>query len=141
MTEDIVPDSVLGRLLEELSWAGKTIKDYRRHGRGFENVLTAEVLAALDFLPRAAFLREVLRAAYGADAARAAVAAEIEAAEVTLLPQEFVIPAHGAERSGGIVVQPDGIISSDSCFTLVEAKRIRTTSFQPEQLSREYIEQ
>ena len=44
--------SVLGRLLEELSWAGNTIRNYREGGRGYENVLTAEALQGLDFLPR-----------------------------------------------------------------------------------------
>lgn len=48
--------TVLGRLLEELSWDGNTIKAYRYGGRGFENVLTAEVFQALYFLPRQAFL-------------------------------------------------------------------------------------
>ncbi|MBD2648195.1 hypothetical protein H6G92_18560, partial [Nostoc foliaceum FACHB-393] len=43
---------VIGRLLQELSWVGSTIKEYRDGGRGFENVLTAEVFLALDFLPR-----------------------------------------------------------------------------------------
>ncbi|MBE9020222.1 hypothetical protein IQ272_29640 [Chroococcidiopsidales cyanobacterium LEGE 13417] len=42
--------SVLGRLLEELSWVGSTIGSYRTGGRGLENVLTAEVFQALDFL-------------------------------------------------------------------------------------------
>jgi hypothetical protein len=51
---------VLGRLLEELSWVGNTIKDYREGGRGFENVLTAEVLQSLDFLPRQSFLGSIV---------------------------------------------------------------------------------
>ena len=52
--------SVIGRLLEELSWVGHTIKSYREGGRGFENVLTAEVFQALDFLPRSNFLGKII---------------------------------------------------------------------------------
>jgi hypothetical protein len=40
--------SVLGRLLEEISWEGASVRRYRDGGRGHENVLTAEVLTALD---------------------------------------------------------------------------------------------
>ncbi len=49
--------TVLGRLLEELSWEGHgRIKTaYRTGGRGQENVLAAEVLMPLDFLPRSQF--------------------------------------------------------------------------------------
>ena len=50
-----VRDSVLGRLLMELSWVGCNIRDVRNGGLGLENVLTAEALTALDFLPRTDF--------------------------------------------------------------------------------------
>jgi len=63
--------SVLGRLLEELSWVGITIRDYRNGGRGFENVLTAEVFQALEFLPRQSFFGTVIEASHGAAKARA----------------------------------------------------------------------
>lgn len=43
--------SVIGRLLDELSCVGKSIRDYRHGGVGYENVLVAETLLALDFLP------------------------------------------------------------------------------------------
>lgn len=50
MTEPAgVPASVVGRLLAEISWERATA--YREGGRGRENVLVAEVLMALDFLP------------------------------------------------------------------------------------------
>jgi hypothetical protein len=51
-----VRDSVLGRLLQECSWTGAKIRDFHNGGLGFENVLTAEALTALDFLPRTDFL-------------------------------------------------------------------------------------
>ena len=52
--------SVVGRLLTEISWEGKKVRQYREGGQGFENVLTAEVLQALNFLPRKAFMGCVL---------------------------------------------------------------------------------
>ena len=44
-------------------------------------------------------------------------------------------------RSGNdqLVVQPDALITSPSSFVLVEAKRVRASSFQPEQLAKEYV--
>lgn len=137
--EDKARSSVLGRLLEELSWSGKSIRQYRDGGRGFENVLTAEVLTALDFLPRSAFLGAVLRAAHGAVGARAQVAAEIEHAELTLLPDELRLAPSGTSQQSRLVVQPDGLLVSPSCLVLLEAKRIRSSSFQVEQLAREYV--
>lgn len=131
--------SVLGRLLEELSWVGATIRDYRDGGRGYENVLTAEALEGLDFLPRKAFLGAVLAAAHGADRARAQLVSELEEARFTLLPgSQYLIPS-GDRHQTKLPVQPDGIIESPNTFTILEAKRIRSSSFQPEQLTREYV--
>ncbi len=59
--------SIIGRLLEEISWEGNAAP-YRRGGRGRENVLTAEVMASLDLLPRTHFLAEVLLAGHSAHA-------------------------------------------------------------------------
>lgn len=36
-------------------------------------------------------------------------------------------------------MQPDGLIQSPSCYGLLEAKRIKQSSFQPEQLAREFV--
>lgn len=69
--------SIVGKLLEEISW--EKARDYRAGGQGRENVLTAEVLVGLDFLPRTHFLGEVIRAAHGAEKARNQLAAEAEA--------------------------------------------------------------
>ncbi len=83
--------SVIGRLLEEISWTGSQVKAFRGGGRGFENVLTAEVFQALDFLPRTSFLGNVIESAHGAVAARAALRQEAETAEFHLLPGEMCI--------------------------------------------------
>ena len=109
------------------------MRDYRDGGRGRENVLTAEVFSPLAYLPRSAFLGEVLRTAHGATEARERAAAEIEQSEVTLLPDESRLP--GTD----IVVQPDAKLVMPGCHVLVEAKRIRSASFQAEQLAREYV--
>ena len=73
--------SIIGRLLEELSWTGRLITKYRGGGRGFENVLSAEVLQALDFLPRTAFLGSVVGALHdGTAAVRQTLRDEVEQA-------------------------------------------------------------
>lgn len=51
---------VIGQLLQHISWVGNTVKAYRNGGQGFEDVLTAEVFLALDFLPRQSFLGAVI---------------------------------------------------------------------------------
>lgn len=38
-----------------------------------------------------------------------------------------------------LVVQPDALVTSKSSFVLVETKRVRASSFQPEQLARDYV--
>jgi len=133
-----VRDSVLGRLLQELSWVGANIRDFHDGGLGFENVLTAEALTALDFLPRTDFLGAVLQAAHGAVAARSKAVAEIEQAEVTLFPDQLVLRPN-APTNQTLVVQPDGSVISPGSYVMLEAKRIRTSTFQPEQLAREYV--
>lgn len=133
-----VRDSVLGRLLQELSWVGANIRDFHDGGLGFENVLTAEALTALDFLPRTDFLGAVLQAAHGAVAARSKAVAEIEQAEVTLFPDQLVLRPN-APTNQTLVVQPDGSVISPGSYVMLEAKRIRTSAFQPEQLAREYV--
>lgn len=86
-----LPRTPLSRLLEEISWEGRSVVKYRDGGRGKENVLTAEVLTALDYLPRSAYLGAVLRHAHGAPAAVARAAGEAEEAEIVFLPEEFAL--------------------------------------------------
>lgn len=80
--------SIIGRLLDEISWEGNA-KKYRGGGRGKENVLTAEVFYPLNILPRARFLGQVIAGARGAASARQRVIAEIEHAEVSVLPGDI----------------------------------------------------
>lgn len=127
--------SIVGKLLEEISW--EKAKDYRAGGQGRENVLTAEVLVGLDFLPREEFLGRILQSAHGANEARSKLAAEAEELQMHFLPGDLRL---GSDRhKGQLYVQPDAVFETPSTYTLVEAKRIRYGSFQPEQLAREYV--
>lgn len=129
---EVENSSIVGRLLDEISWEGNARK-YRGGGRGSENVLTAEVFYSLDFLPRAAFLGQILASAHGADAARKRVIADIEEVMVSFLPGDVSL------ANSTIRVQPDVLLTSASTYTLVEAKRIRSSNFQTDQLAREFI--
>jgi hypothetical protein len=131
--------SVLGRLLDEISWEGANVRGYRDGGRGRENVLTAEVLTALDFLPRRAFLGAVLDNAHGADHARHTLSRQIEDAQVVFLPDEIVLNPNGRSRGDRLIVQPDAAITTPTAHALIEAKKIGRSSFQPQQLAREYL--
>lgn len=57
---------------------------------------------------------------------------EVEDATVTVLPDELVL-------ASGIRVQPDATVVAPGSYILVEAKRMRSSSFQSEQLAREYL--
>jgi hypothetical protein len=134
MTNEVATNpSIIGRLLEEISWEGSRVRNYRGGGRGMENVLTAEVMLPLSLLPRTHFLAEVLRAAHGAENALNGIAAKIEDCELFVLPPELSL------HPTGTVVQPDALLETPSGYVLVEAKRVRGGSFQPEQLAREYL--
>ncbi|MDX6279444.1 MAG: hypothetical protein QOH03_515 [Kribbellaceae bacterium] len=131
--EALANTSMLGRLLEEISWEGRLVRGYRNGGRGRENVLTAEVLGPLSYLPRSTFLAAVFRAAHGADETRELIASEAEQAQIILLPDESTL------SPGGTVVQPDGLLTTPSTHVLIESKGMGKSAFQPEQLSREYV--
>jgi hypothetical protein len=134
-----LPRTPLSRLLEEISWEGRSVVKYRDGGRGKENVLTAEVLTALDYLPRDAYLAAVLRGAHGAADAAGRAADEADDAEVVFLPEEFTLNPAAQGRGDRLIVQPDATITSPSTLVLLEAKGIRSGSFGPEQLAREYL--
>ena len=120
-----VPDSALGRLLQELSWAGSTIRSVRDGGRAHENVLTTEVLSGLDFLPRDAFLGAVLQQAHGADEARARLIAAGRTGSGDC------VAGGASSRCGSTAISvasscsPTLSMTTPGCYVLVEAKRIR----------------
>lgn len=127
--------SIVGKLLEEISW--ENAKNYRAGGQGRENVLTAEVLVGLDFLPRQEFLGRIIQSAHGADEARSKLAAEAEELQIHSLPGDLRLGPD--KHKGRLYAQPDAIFETPSTYTLVEAKRRRYGSFQPEQLARENV--
>ena len=131
--------SALGRLLRELSWEGRSVRRYRLGGLGHENVLTAEVLQCLDFLPRSWFLGPVVKEAHGATRVLQHLVAEIEDATVSLLPGSFPLIRSEPRHQTQMPVQPDAVIDSPTVHGIVETKRIRNGCFQREQLAREYV--
>ncbi len=131
--------TITGRLLYELSWEGNAKTGYREGGRGRENVLTSEALQILDFLPRRDFLGEVVQAMHGASSARERLISEMESAELEVLPPEISLASSATTRKAKAIVQPDGHLSSESVYCLIEAKRIRSSSFQTHQLAREVV--
>lgn len=129
--------TVLTRLLQEVSWMGSQVKLLRQGGRGQENVLTAEVLQGLDFLPRSHFLGTVLhKACETGSEAKLQLINEVEEAELVLFPGPMYLKGILTQQ---VQVQPDGILCSPSVYALVEAKRIGVSSFLPEQLARELL--
>ncbi|BCW36059.1 hypothetical protein StoSoilA2_21150 [Arthrobacter sp. StoSoilA2] len=128
------PASVIGRLVDELSWEGRKIRRLRNGGRGDENVLTAEALLLLSYLPREAFLGGVLGAAHGADHVRSRIAAGSEEATLQMFPTEIKIPGTT------IGVQADAAIWQEHSSVLIEAKGPRSgAQFQKAQLAREFL--
>jgi hypothetical protein len=104
-----VSPSVFGRLLEEISWEGNA-RHYRTGGQGYENVLTAEVLQALDFLPRAGFFARILESVAGAGAASAVrtLTNEAEGTRFSLLPGGVFLETTPSVKSP-VEVQPDAV--------------------------------
>ncbi len=130
--------TVLGRLLEEISWEGNA-RHYRKGGRGFENVLTAEVFQALNFLPRAEFLGRVVKSLQGgAQGTRELLHDQIEDLEFSFLPGDIYL-AKQTPKGVPLCVQPDGILQANRVYCLIEAKRLKKACFQPEQLAREFV--
>jgi hypothetical protein len=127
---------MLGRLLAEISWEGNASK-YRQGGRGFENVLMAEVWQALDFLPRGQFFGEVLRRMHGSgiEIPRSRLLNEAEEARFDLLPGAQLLSGEPSKFE----TQPDAIISSPGVYCFVEGKRLRAASFQVQQLAKELV--
>jgi len=131
--------SILQQLLHEISYEGALVERYRGGGLGQENVLTAEVLQGLDFLPREHFFGAVVRAFHGNfPAARARLLDQIEQATFRFLPGP--IPFRPSAPAGhSYTVNPDGLIQTPDVFVFVEAKRIRHGPFKTEQLAREFV--
>lgn len=131
--------TIIGRLLSEVSWAGRTIKDYREGGAGYENVLTAEVFQLLDFLPRTEFLMEVLKSVHMQNEYKYSISStEVEAMNLDILPGNYYLKKEYTSHQTGMPVQPDGLLESNKKYIMLEAKRIKRSSFQKRQLAKEF---
>jgi hypothetical protein len=133
--------SPLGRLLVHISWEYSVNKGYREGGRGVENVLTAEIVQALDALPREYFLAELVKRCHGgADETRARLVGQAEEAELVFLPGSTYLRPSLQSHSASIGVSPDVFIDSSAVYAFVEVKRAREpVAFQAEQLARQYV--
>jgi len=133
------PPSAVGRLLREISWEGNA-RRYRRGGQGQENVLTVEVFQALDFLPRTEFLGRIISSAQGGSRATLKLLAEqVEELTFSLLPGDIALASDPPKGKGRFTLQPDGILQSPFVYCMLEAKRIKRSAFQPEQLAKEFL--
>lgn len=131
--------SVIGSLLGDISWAGKTVNKYRNGGKGLENVLSAEVLQLLDFLPRKEFLGELIKRLHSDNSVVIEkLYSEINEATFNLFPGNHYLKSKPTSHQKGISVQPDGILETPSVYGLLELKRIKKSSFQPLQLAKEF---
>lgn len=131
--------TIIGRILSEVSWAGSKVKTYRKGGAGFENVLSAEVFQILDFLPRKQFLHKILENIKMISGYNFSIS-EDEAEEMNLdiLPGNFYLKKNFKAHRDGMSVQPDGFIESNKTLIMLEAKRIKSSSFQQKQLAKEF---
>jgi hypothetical protein len=137
--EDGLRRSMVGRLLSEISWEGNA-RRYRTGGLTFENVLTMQVLQALDLLPRTAFLGSILSSTTrGAKEAVELLARESEDAALTFLPHRLGLGPNLDTGYPEHSVQPDGVIVTPSVYCVVEAKRVLSGSFQEPQLAKELV--
>lgn len=123
-----VPGAI-GRLIREFSWD-------KIDGRGQEDVLTTEIFLALGFLPSDPFLTAIWSSIHdiSEDAMPELISGAATAKFVTL-PGDFIYDSAKA----GAKVQPDVIIECDKIVISVEAKRLRSSLFDPTQLARQAI--
>lgn len=131
--------SIIGSLLCDISWSGKTVNKYRKAGKGYENVLTAEVFQIIDFLPRTFFLGEIINNLHSKNSeVLKRLSAEVEELCMNLFPGNHYLKTNPKSHQSGISVQPDGLFETPSIYGLLELKRIKSGSFQPLQLAREF---
>jgi hypothetical protein len=105
--------SIIGSLLCDISWSGNTVNKYRKAGKGYENVLTAEVFQILDFLPRTFFLGEIINNLHSKNTeVLKRLNAEVEELCMNLFPGNHYLKTNPKSHQSGISVQPDGLIET-----------------------------
>lgn len=133
-------ESPLCRHLIKVSWEYRQLEYYRDGGKGREDILTADFIETIDSLPRLWFLSELLKNSQGAESARQRLATECEEAKLLLFPGDIYLRQSTGNYATAIPVKADALIETPSVFCLIETKRPKgVTSFQPQQLAREYV--
>jgi len=127
--------------MEVVSWHGRSIRNFRGHGVGMEDVLTTEVFQALDLLPRDHFLGPVLEACEGsANDARRLLVEEAEALRVEAHADRFHLVPSEKSHQAAIAIDPDVVLETPEVLAFIEAKRLAASAaFQREQLARQYF--
>lgn len=134
--------SAFRALVHGMSWEGRTVvRKYRDGGKGVEEVLTAEVFQALQFLPRDPFIKQILEAVHSLDEEQPFSShSEYKQADFLLSPAgRFALRPDESSHQQQMDVQFDAMIRTEESAIFVEAKRIGRSSFQPEQPARTYL--
>jgi len=134
--------SIITKMLSDISWEGKLVTTkYRNGGKGLEVVLTTEVLQALQYLPRLPFLCAVLSTLECESGSSLEFSkTEIQDSDVIVFPSgRFELRPSKDNHQEKIDVQPDAMLVTPESKVLIEAKRIKSSSFQEEQLARNLI--
>ena len=135
--------SPITNLLSGISWEGRRVtKKYRQGGQGVEDVLTVQVMQALEFLPRHPFTYAWAQGVHGLNGAFSGFISEGEAesAEYQFAPGGALSLRPTREtHQERIEVQFDAHIETSESQVFIEAKRMGTSSFQEEQLARSYL--
>jgi hypothetical protein len=98
------------------------------------------VFQALDFVPRKHFLGAVIESVNGLEeACKKQLSDLVENAHIRILSHEYYLCPSRKAYQDKVAVQPDVLIETLNTLVLVEAKRIRPSSFQREQLARELV--
>lgn len=136
------PASLISHLLWGISWEGRNVNEkYRNGGRGVEEVLTTEVLLGLEFLPRRPFCERLIKhLSSGRTFGPFLDDQEIESLRFLSAPTgRHALKPDAANHQAAIDVQFDAMAETDHSRIFIEAKRIRSSSFQEEQLARTFI--
>lgn len=136
------PASLISHLLWGISWEGRNVNSkYRDGGRGIEEVLTTEVLLGLEFLPRRPFCERLNGyLSSGRSCTPFLDDQELDALRFLSAPTgRHALKPDASSHQEAIDVQFDAMAETDHSRIFIEAKRIRSSSFQEEQLARTFI--
>jgi len=134
--------------LENMSWGSSGGQDdndimgflnvaqgLKNGGRGLEDVLMADFLNILDFIPRE-FINTILKETSGGQEEKPTVSDNVE---IKGNAGNYYIPYEDADK-GVLLAQPDGWIADENILILLEAKGFKKSSaLNKGQLAKEYL--